>query len=265
MSARSAKSESGMTLIEVMVTVFIAALVFGAVASGMVNNGKSSLQNQRQTQLISVLQQRIEYVHQILTQSYSSVGFSAVALSSNPAQGSDPTLPSSPTDPNDFITPYVANFVTATSSPEGYLIEKNYNASAEGTIDGGSNYTEVLEVDPTNGRVAPVTWVDLTTGTTYSSASGIPAGDPFAIVYTYITRAKVGVNTLLSACPSTQGTGSTADDARRVIVAAKLYQPAARTDVDANAIQYATTLFGNPIPSNQCQGATGLRIGVNIL
>jgi len=260
------RSETGLTLIEVVIAIFISALIFAAIATAMVNNNKSSLENQRQVQLLSVLEQQVEDIHQVVSQNYSSVGFAALALSSNPAQGSDSSLPTSPTDPNDFITPYGASFVTATSSTsEGFLIENNYNDTTQGTIDGGTTYTEELEVDPTNGKIAPVTYVDLSSGTSYTSASNVPAGDPYAIVYVYITRATVGVNASLSACPSGPGPGSTADDARRVIVAAKL-SPAAsgRNDVEPALIQYSSTLIANPVPSNQCPSANGLRLGLNI-
>lgn len=259
-------NDAGFSLFEVVLAMFISIVIFGAIATAMINNNKSSLQNQRQTQLVSVLQQQIEHIHQLLTQNYAAVGFAALALSSNPATGSDPTLPASPTDPNDFISPYVANFVTATSgTAEGYLIETNYNATGEGTIDGGASYTEELQVDPTNGKIPPVSYVDLASGTSYSSSSSIPASDPYATIYTYITIAPVGVNATLSTCPSTNGTGSTAADVRRVIVAAKLYQPNPSNPIESGLVQYASTLIGDPIPSNQCQGSSGLRLGLNIL
>jgi hypothetical protein len=245
--------------------MFAAVLIFGAVAVAMGDNNKSSLENQRQTQLLSVLQQQIEHVHQLFTQNYATVGFAGLALSSNPAQGSDSTLPVSPTDPNDFITPYVSNFVTATSgTAERFMIEKNYNSTGEGTVDGGSRYAEELQVDPTNGKIPPLSYVDLATGTSYLSQPSIPAGDPYASIYTYVTIAPVGVNASLSACPSTLGTGSTAADVRRVIVVAKLSQQSGNATLEPGLVQYASTLIGNPIPANQCQAASGLRIGVNI-
>jgi type II secretory pathway pseudopilin PulG len=267
MTQRSAvlADERGMTLIEVVIAVFLSALIFGALASAMVSNNRSALGSQRQTQLLSVLQQRIEYVHQTLTQNYAATGFAALALSSNPAQGLDSPLPAAPADPNDYITPYVAGFVTATSgTAENYLVEKNWDVSAEGTIDGGTTYKEELDVDPTNGKVTPVVYVDLTTDTTYTSASNVPAGDPYATVYTYITLPTVGLNAALSACPSTLGTGSATADARRVIVAAVMHTSTGLSDVGPNGPQYASTLLTAPIPTNQCQGATGLRIGLNI-
>jgi type II secretory pathway pseudopilin PulG len=264
--SRRFTDEPGDTLIEVVVATLVLILIVGAVAGMMVTNNKASLGNQRQTQLISVLQQRIEYIHQVLAQNYPTLGFAAIALSSNPAQGVDATPPTDPTDPNDFIAPYVSNFVTATSSTaEKFLVESNYNHTTEGTIDGGTTYAEVLQVDPTNGRIAPVTYVDISTGTTYASLGSVPSGDPYATVYTYVTQAVTGVNASLSAC-STGVTGSTTGDARRVIVAAKLYTPTGRLDnIGSKFPQYATTVIGDPVPADTCQGASGLRIGLNIL
>ncbi|MDQ6779311.1 MAG: hypothetical protein M3071_24495 [Actinomycetota bacterium] len=264
--ARHFGDQSGDTLIEVLVATLMLVLIVSAVAGMMITNNKAALGNQRQTQLISVLQQRIEYVHQVLTQNYSALGFAAIALSSNPAPGVDSTPPSDATDPNDFITPYVSGFTTAGGgTPEKFLIESNYNHTSEGTIDGGTTDAETLQVDPTNGKIAPVTYVDLATGA--SSLSAPTNGDPYATVYTYVTQAVTGVNASLSACTTTAGVaGSTIGDARRVIVAARLYTPPGRVDnIGSKFPQYASTLLNDPVPANACQGATGLRIGLNIL
>jgi hypothetical protein len=264
--ARHLADESGDTLIEVLVATLVLVLIVAAVAGMMITNNKATLGNQRETQLVSILQQRVEYVHEVFTQYYPTLGFAALALKSNPAQGADSTPPSDPTDPNDFITPYVSGFATATSgTAENYLIEGNYNHTTEGTIDAGTTYAEELEVDPTNGKIDPVTYVDITTGTTYTSFGSLPSGDPYATVYTYVTQAVTGVNTAVSACPSGV-TGSTTGDARRVIVAAKLYTPTGRLDnIGSKFPSYATTLIVDPVPADTCQGASGLRIGLNIL
>lgn len=264
---RKLSDESGMTLIEVIVGMFVLALTVGAMADLFANNSQASLGSQRQTQLVSVLQQRIEAVEQIFTQNYSAAGMSALALASNPARPTDATLPSSPTDPNDFISPYVSGFTTASSSTaENFLIEKNYNLTSQGTVDGGAQtYSEELEVDPTNGKVAPVVYVDTSTGTAYSSAASVPSGDAYDTVYTFITAAgsAVGANPSLS-CQATAGTSSnTAGDARRVIVAA-IAPSTGRKDIGSNTPQWSSTIIAAPIPGNQCQAATGLRIGLNI-
>jgi hypothetical protein len=59
------------------------------------------------------------------------------------------------------------------------------------------------------------------------------------------------------------GTGSTSDDARRVIVAAKLYQPGTGS-LGSLTPQYTTTVLYTPQPSNQCQASAGLDLGENV-
>jgi type II secretory pathway pseudopilin PulG len=257
--------QEGMTLVEVLIGAVLAALVVSAIAMGMASNSDSALATQRQAQLIAVLQNRMENIRQLFTENYAASGFSSLALSENPKKGEDASLPKSPADPNDFITPYVSGYNTATSgTTEGFLIEKNYNATSEGTIDGGSTLTETLQVDTTNGRIAPVTYVDLSTGTSYSSAASVPSGHTYAIVNTYITLSKVMTSTSSTSCSTTAGTGSNASDARRVTIAARLSSATAHTNLGSRTPQYASTLLTNPIPANQCQAAAGPRIGREI-
>lgn len=255
----SALDQGGYLLIELVVSAMVLLLALSALAAAMTNSDNSSISNERQIDLLSVVQNRIEDVHQVAKQ----YGFTAVALSSNPAQGSDATLPTAPTDPDDFISPYVSNFVTSTSgTSENYLIEKNWDNTTEGTIS-GSSYSEELEVDPTNGKVSPVVYVDTSTDTTYSSSSSVPSGDPYAAVYTYITIAPHGVNANLETCPVGTVSASTAGDTRRVIVAARLYQP--RTgDIGSVTPQYASTVMSAPVAANQCPSSWGLNFGPDI-
>jgi type II secretory pathway pseudopilin PulG len=254
-------SDDGVTMVEVLLGAVLGSLVVAAIAMGMVSNSDSALSTQRQAQLLAVLQNRMENVRQLFTENYAKSGFSSLALSSNPEKGADATLPGSPSDPNDFITPYVAGYNTATSgTSEGFLIEKNYNATSEGTVDGGSTLTEKLQVDTSNGRIAPVTYVDLSTGKTYSSAASVPSGHTYATVNTYTTIAKVATTSSSTSCPTTAGTASNESDARRVIVAARLSSANAHGDIGSKTPQYATTLITNPVPSNQCQGASGLEV-----
>jgi type II secretory pathway pseudopilin PulG len=254
-----------MTMVEVLVGAVLSALVIGAVAVGMASNSDSALATQRQAQLLAVLQSRMENVRQLFAQNYTATGFASLALSENPKKGEDASLPKSPTDPNDFITPYVSGYNTATSgTTEGFLIEKNYNATGEGTVDGGSTFTETLQVDTTNGRIAPVVYVDLTTGTSYSSAASVPSGHTYAIVNTYITITKVMTSTSSTSCATTSGTSSNASDARRVIVAARLSSATAHKNLGSRTPLWATTLIANPIPSNQCQPSAGPHIHFEI-
>jgi Tfp pilus assembly protein PilW len=247
-------AQEGLSLVEVMIGMAVSIVIASAMALGLISNSNSALGTQRQAQLLAIVQDRIEWVHQLLRESYASKGFSAVALSSNPEKGKDyPSVPTDPTDPNDFIVNW-----NSSASSEGFLIEKNYNGTAEGYVGKSTSEGETLEVDGTNGKVPAVSYVDLTTGASYSSASSVPSPDSYAIVNTYVTVANEVVSSAVSSCPTGASGGSTTTDARRVIVAARLV-PAGSSNADVATPQYATTLLANPTPSNTCQSATGLR------
>ncbi|MGI8558889.1 MAG: PulJ/GspJ family protein [Solirubrobacteraceae bacterium] len=254
-------NDSGFTMIEVLVAMFLSLVVVGAAAAALVSNDDSALGTQRQSQLVAALQARVELVHQLVTQ----YGFSALALGANPLAAVDATLPSNPNDPNDFITSYASGFNTSTSAtPENFLIEKNYNSTGEGTVDGGTTFAEELEVDTTNGKIAPVTYFDLSNGTSYASQGSVPSGDTYATVHTYVTLTSVGTNSSSPpTCPAGSA-GSTVGDARRVVVAAVLSAVSGHANTGSTHPVYTTTLFGNPIPNNACQSASGLRLGFNI-
>lgn len=253
-------AQDGLTLIEVMIGMAVTILIVAAVAIGMVVNNGSALGVQRQAQVLAILQSRIEYVHQLLIETYASKGFAAISLSANPAKPSHSTLPSNPSDPNDFILGWEAGYNTASGGGEEFRIEKNYNHTSEGTIQPGESGHERLQVDTTNGKVTPVVYLDMSTGTVYTSEASLPAGHLFATVNTYVTLTEAVTPTSSTSCPSTSGTGSNASDARRVIVAARLSSPGSRPEAGSLTPQYATTLLTNPIPSNQCQAASGLHI-----
>src|SRR5205807_2006729 len=102
--------ERGISLIEVIMGVAITVRIAGAMAVGLVQNNDSALATQRQAQLVSVLQDRIEWVHQLLSEDYASTGFASVALSSGPSKGEQSSLPTNPPDPNDFIADYNASW-----------------------------------------------------------------------------------------------------------------------------------------------------------
>jgi hypothetical protein len=258
-------SEEGVTMIEVLVGAVCAVAVVTAVALGLASNNTAALATQRQAQLVAVLQARMENLHQLFTETYAKNGFSAFSLSKNPAQGEDSSLPKNPKDPNDFITPYVPSYEwnNGVSSPEKFLIENNYNNTSEGTVENGHT-SETLLVEPSIGRVAPVVYVDLTTGKTYGASGEVPSGDPYAIVNTYITIATQAETSSSTSCPTTNGTGSNAADTVRVIVAARLAPVSGRPELGAPTPQYSTTLFANPVPANQCQSADGPHIGLNL-
>jgi Tfp pilus assembly protein PilW len=265
---RRLTAQGGFSLVEVTIGMAITVVVAAGVAVGLIQNNDSALATQRQAQMIAVLQNRVEWVHQLLTEDYTSTGFATLALSSNPAKGEHAVLPADPSDPNDFITNYTPEYQTATSKKpyESFLVEKNYNGTSAGVVSGSSSEGETLEVDPTNGKVPAVSYVDLGSGsgtgigTVYTAAGSVPAGHAYAIVNTYVTIDPEVATTINGGCPTTAGTGSTEGDARRIIVAAR-YEPANSQATADSTPQYATTLLTNPTPGNQCQHATGFKAG----
>jgi hypothetical protein len=231
---------------EVIMALFVALAVIGALALVFASNDNSSLASQLQISRLSVLQQQIEKARSVVNE----YGFGALALNADPSAPTDSTLPNDPTDPNDFITGHG-------TSGEAFLVESNYNNTAEGVLTDTPNTGEPL-LDPatgtTGGEVSPVQCVDLTTPSSSSSCSALASGsDPYATVYTYITQAAtVGC----AAPPSCNG------DARRVIVAVLLHNPSSpsRRDIGPNTPTYSTVVLTNPLPSDYPSSASGLRV-----
>ena len=239
------RPSDGFTMIEVLAALFVTLAVIGSLALVLAGNDSSSLASQLQVSRLSVLQQQIEKVRNVVNQ----YGFSALALNSNPSAPTDSSLPGDPTDPNDFITSH------GTSS-EAFRIESNYNNTSEGVLSDTPSTGEPL-LDPdtgsSGGQVAPVQCVDLASPATSASCSALASGtDPYATVYTYITQAStVGCKTS-SGC-----TG----DARRVVVAALLHHPRSPSkNLGPNTPTYSTVVLTNPLASNYPTSASGLRI-----
>jgi type II secretory pathway pseudopilin PulG len=233
-SAALRRDERGFTLVEVLVTMMVTLLVIGGIATTFVQNNDSALAGQRQAQLLSVAQQQIEKVRNTV----SRYGFSALALNAKPAAPTDAVLPTSPTDPND----YIKNWSSVSPS---YLIETNYNQSTSGQITSAPSTGEPLEIDTTTpGQISP-------------KATGVTVGSGTATVYTYVTQATVPCNTTVLG-------GCAADDARRVTVAVLLDNTTGSQSIGPNTPVYMSTIFSNPIPSNQPSSAIGLRLGLNI-
>jgi Tfp pilus assembly protein PilV len=223
------KRQDGFTYIEVLVAVVIVTLSVLGIGGMFVTANKSSLSSQRQTNLMEIAQARMDRIHQIVKQK----GFSALAMSAYPANPTDATLPSAPSDPNDFVK----NNGTSSAS---YLIEQNFLRTSLGQITSVPTNGEPLEVDTVNGAITP-------------KVTGVTAGNDTATVWTYVTQATIG-------CTST----CSADDARRVVVAAQLTSGNGRKDIGPSNPVYLTTIVSNPIPSNQPSSSIGLRLGLNI-
>jgi type II secretory pathway pseudopilin PulG len=244
MSRRSAVD--GFMLVEVLAALFVVLAVLGALVLLLANNDRSSLASQREIGQLSLLQQQIEKVRDVV----SADGFSALALNAEPAAPSASPLPNNPTDPDDFITGY------GTSS-EAFQVETNYNNTAEGVLSDTPSTGEPL-LDPNTGvntgQVSPVQCVDLATGSQATCSSLASGSDPYATVYTYITQ----TNTV--GCAGS--TGSCDGDARRVIVAALIHNPSSptRRDIGPNTPTYSSTVITNPIASDYPSNASGLRI-----
>jgi type II secretory pathway pseudopilin PulG len=220
-------------MIEVTVAMLLVTLMVAGLGGLFITGNHSSLASQRQINLLEVAQAQIEQVRQTVKQ----YGFSTLALNAYPADPTHSPLPSSPSDPNDFL-------VNNGTSSASYLIEQNYNSTSHGQISIAPANGEPLEVDTTNGRIAPKT-------------TSVAAGSDTATVWTYVTKATVGCVSSLGACA--------ADDARRVIVAARLKTIGnGRQDLGPNKPVYLTTIISNPVPSNQPNNAIGLRLGLNI-
>jgi prepilin-type N-terminal cleavage/methylation domain-containing protein len=233
--------EQGFTLIEVIVAMALAVLVIGASAAGFARNSDSAQASQQQAALLTVAQQQIEKVHGIV----SRYGFAALALSSTPPAPTDSVLPIDPADPDDFIKNH-------SSSTPSLLIETNYNATSSGQISTAPTNGEPLEIDAANGMIAPTVATNSTDPNTQ-----IAVGGGTATVYTFVTQATVPCNTTVLG-------GCAASDVRRVVVAVCMNTTPGAKEIGPNAPVYISTIFSNPIPSNQPSSATGLRLGLNI-
>jgi hypothetical protein len=139
-------------------------------------------------------------------------------------------------------------------------VESNYNDTNEGFPQGETiadnpepllvNGCTISDATISGGQLSPTQYADLTTGSTYASASSVPAGDPYATIYTYVTATNsVGCNASMGSC---------AADARRVVLVSVLDHEA--PDAGPSYPTYSTTVFTNPVPSNAPASASGLQI-----
>jgi prepilin-type N-terminal cleavage/methylation domain-containing protein len=272
--------EPGFTIIEVVVAVLILALVTAAATTLFVDGSDTSVTAQRESQLISVVDQQMAKIRQeVKTQGFNLLAMNGnpVALPSGGANTSYSTTLEA--DPNYFVS----HNGTCGASGYGYAIEANYNNTAEdypvvpgtstagllpwsGCTNSSSQIAEPLEM-LTSGFIAPQQTVTVGTGT--------------ATVDTYVTDTYVGCNSGgYGGCPTTTGnivgcsqtpssnwptnTASTAcGDARRVVIAAVLNNNG-NNATGPNAPIYVSTIFTNPTPSNEPTSTLGLTLGLNL-
>jgi prepilin-type N-terminal cleavage/methylation domain-containing protein len=279
--ARAAADEQGFTLIEVLVSALMLALIIGAASSLFVTGNDSSIYAQRESQLISVADQQIEAIRSQV----KTLGFAALAMQSAPA-----ALPSwvpntsvsstNPADPSSFA----AAVTGCGAGNEEFKIEANYNNTAEGI--GGQ------PPNPASPATSGVTgWSGCDAGAEplvilNSSLGFVPAqqtvtvGTDTAVVDTYVTDTYVGCNTVGStACPTvSSGTVQSAtcsfptvvspsstvcSDARRVTVAVVLGDHG-RATIGPFAPVYVSTVFTNPSPANEPTTSIGLTLGAQL-
>jgi type II secretory pathway pseudopilin PulG len=278
---RTPADERGYTIVEVVIGALILALVIGAAATVFVSGNDTGLAAQRQGLAISVADQQIETIREEVKAS----GFNRLALSGAPQSlpaGFSTTNynPSLPEDPNTFVS----SATGCGSSNEQFLVQANYDNTAEGQphnpnpgyaggpavtpwancADTSTQVGEPLEVLSGYGFVTPQQTVSVGSGET-------------AIVDSYVTDTYVGCNSVgWGGCPTINGSGAVAcsswptsaggtacGDARRVVVAV-LLQNHGRFDIGPGGPLYVSTVFTNPVPSNEPSSAVGFDLGVHV-
>jgi len=249
---RHRPGEAGFTVIEALVAMVLAILSIGAVAELFVTGNDSSLSAQRQTQLLAVADRQIEQIRQLVKT--NPIGFAALAMSAAPAAGTSATLTGMPnvhTDPNYFVT------AAAGCGPNagGYQIEANFDNTSEGTS------TTVPAFSSCPAAVEPL--VVRAGGIVLPKQTGVVVGSGTATVYGYVTATNIGCAGG-SADYVAGVAGSCYADARRVVVAVLLDTPGGRTNVGQASPAYVSTIFTNPVPSNQPNSSIGLTLGLNI-
>jgi type II secretory pathway pseudopilin PulG len=279
--SRLASQEGGFTLIEAVIAVLLLVVSVIAISTLFLTGNDSSLAVQRQNQAISVAQQQIEKIRAEV----KTDGFDALAMSSAPVAMASPPATYASTiepDPFDFVEPSSG----CGSSGEEYVIESNFDNTAEGPPVNPEN-TSSLGLDPWYDCTDSAAQVGepleiLSGGFVTPQQTGVPVGTDTATVDTFVTDTYVGCSSTVGGCPavntstglvgsaaspcswpSSTSASTTCADARRVIVAVILNDHG-RYDTGPSAPIYVSTVFTNPVPSNQPSSSIGLSVGAQL-
>jgi prepilin-type N-terminal cleavage/methylation domain-containing protein len=237
------RDEQGFTMIEVLIAAVISVTVIGAGAALFSTGNGSALASQRQGELISVADQQIENIRQAVKVN----GFAALTMKTAPASGTNSSLSYSSathTDPNDFVS----NSTGCGTSNAGYLIEANYDSSTEGLAPGVASWTGcAMGAEP----------LVVQAGGIVTALQTVTVGSDTASVYTYVTDTYIGCSSALGSCTAAAG------DARRVVVAV-LLNNGGRHNIGQNSPVYVSSIFTNPVPTNQINSSIGLTVGATL-
>jgi hypothetical protein len=245
-------------MIEVLIAAVIGVTIVGAVTGLFLTGNDQSLASQRQSELIAVADQQIENIRQEVKTNAN--GFAALAMSSLPATGSSATLTGAPntyTDPNHFVSASSGCGV----GNEGYTIETNYDNTGAGvaTIPAWSSCaTGVEPLVVQNSTLTPT----LPTGIVTPQQTSVAVGGGTATVDSYVTDTNIGGCASVGSSCSGAATTYTGD-ARRVIVAV-FFNGTTRWKTGGDSPVYVSTIFTNPVPSNQTNSSIGITLGVQV-
>ena len=258
--SRLRTDDAGFTLIEAVISTLCVVLILAAGAAFFGAGDTSTLASQRQAQAVNLADQYIEQIR--LALKTSTTGFAALAMNAAPSAGSSATLFSTAThtDPNDFVS----SAPGCGSSNAGYMIESNWDNTGDGVAPGISAWTgcptgaEPLAIASGTGIVTP-------------KQGPITVGSSTAYIYSYVTDTNVGcTTTVLGACNTSNG-GTPLGDAKRVIVAVVMNNGATNNTGSGavythgqNTPVYVSTIFTNPVPSNQSNISVGLNVGATV-
>lgn len=254
--SRLRRDEGGFTLIEVVIAALCLALILGAAATLFGTGNASSLASQRQAEAVDIADHYMENIRQALkTNTY---GFSALAMNATPLAGTGGTAPGNAaahTDPNDFAV----SAAGCGASNRGYQIESNWDNTGEGTASTVSSWSgcgtgvEPLVIDTLHGIVQPSQTVTIGSGS--SAVTGT--------VDSYVTDTNVGcASTDPGGCNSSNA-GTPLGDARRVIVAVVIDSGGSHR-IGPNTPIYISSIFTNPVPSNQSNTPLGITVGASL-